>query len=124
MSSHKTSVAREVHTHELHGRTGCKAPIPVFAGTEKSVEARCLADIERALADGQRDVLTTEALQDLLAATCKLYAAKVEAGEPILPCVTHHGLSATDAMTSASGLLRAVNLAVFELGMWQSWTGR
>ena len=55
---------------------------------------------------------------------CKLYAAKVEAGEPILPCVTHHGLSATDAMTSASGLLRAVNLAVFELGMWQSWTGR
>lgn len=125
MSSHKTSVARAVHTHELHGRTGSKAPIPVFADTEKSVEARCLAaDIERALAEGQRDVLTTEALQDLLAAMCKLYAAKVEAGEPILPCVAHHGLSATDAMTSASGLLRAVNLAVFELGMWQSWTGR
>jgi hypothetical protein len=25
---------------------------------------------------------------------------------------------------TASGLLRAANLAVFELGMWQSWTGR
>jgi hypothetical protein len=27
-------------------------------------------------------------------------------------------------MVTASGLLRAANLAVFELGMWQSWTGR
>ena len=27
-------------------------------------------------------------------------------------------------MLTASGLLRAANLAVFELGMWQSWTGR
>jgi hypothetical protein len=25
---------------------------------------------------------------------------------------------------TASGMLRAANLAVFELGMWQSWTGR
>ena len=125
MSSHKAAVAKGMHTNELHGRTVSNSLIPVFAGTEKSVEARTLAaDIEHALADGQRDVLTTEALQDLLAAMCKLYAAKVEAGEPILPCVTHHGLSATDAMISASGLLRAVNLAVFELGMWQSWTGR
>ena len=33
-------------------------------------------------------------------------------------------LSATDVMLTASGLLRAADLAVFELGMWQSWTGR
>ena len=31
---------------------------------------------------------------------------------------------ATDVMVAASGLLKAANLAVFELGMWQSWTGR
>ena len=30
----------------------------------------------------------------------------------------------TGVMLTASGLLRAANLAVFELGMWQSWTGR
>ena len=34
------------------------------------------------------------------------------------------GVSPTDVMVTASGLLRAANLAVFELGMWQSWTGR
>ena len=33
-------------------------------------------------------------------------------------------VSPTDVMVTASGLLRAANLAVFELGMWQSWTGR
>ena len=27
-------------------------------------------------------------------------------------------------MVTASGLLRAADLAAFELGMWQGWTGR
>jgi hypothetical protein len=27
-------------------------------------------------------------------------------------------------MITASGLLKAADLQVFELGMWQSWTGR
>jgi hypothetical protein len=29
----------------------------------------------------------------------------------------------TDIMLTSSQLLRAGNLQVFELGMWQSWTG-
>ena len=124
MSSHKAAAAGAVRAHKPRGRTVSAAPFPIVAGTDKSVEAETLAaDIERALADGRPDVLPTEAMQDLLAAVCRLYAAKVETGEPILPCTTH-GLSATDAMISASGLLRAANLAVFELGMWQNCTGR
>lgn len=110
MSSHRAAVGGAVRGHKPRGRTVAEAET-------------LAADVERALADGRLDVLTTAAMQDLLAAVCKLYAAKVEAGEPILPCATH-GLSATDAMTSASGLLRAANLAVFELGMWQNCTGR
>lgn len=125
MSSHRGAVATAPHAHKPRARGVSDAPLPISADTEKSVEAETLAaDIERALADGRRDVLTTEAMQDLLAAVCRLYAAKVEAGEPILPCTTHHGVSATDAMIGASGLLRAANLAVFELGMWQNCTGR
>jgi len=34
------------------------------------------------------------------------------------------GVSPTDVMITASGLLKAADLQVFELGMWQSWTGR
>ena len=73
---------------------------------------------------GQRDLLSTEALQALMAAVCRVYAAQVEAGEQFLPLPERGGVTATDVMVTASGLLRAANLAVFELGMWQSWTGR
>jgi hypothetical protein len=59
-----------------------------------------------------------------MAAVCKTYAAQVEAGEQLLPLPPRGGATATDVMVTASGLLKAANLAVFELGMWQSWTGR
>jgi hypothetical protein len=90
-----------------------------------SADARRLAaEIERALAGGQRDLLSDEALQALMAAVCKVYGARVEAGEQLLPLPERGGATATDVMVTASGLLKSANLAVFELGMWQSWTGR
>jgi hypothetical protein len=85
---------------------------------------RLAAELERALASGRRDLLSTEALQALMAAVCKTYAAQIEAGEQVLPLSQRGGATATDVMITASGLLKAANLAVFELGMWQSWTGR
>jgi hypothetical protein len=94
-------------------------------GAAGSAEAKRLAaELERALASGRRDVLSTEALQALMAAVCKTYAAQIEAGEQLLPLPERGGATATDVMITASGLLKAANLAVFELGMWQSWTGR
>ena len=81
-------------------------------------------DIERGLADGRIDALAPEALQDLMAALCKTYSAQIEAGSEILPLRGRTSVTSTDIMTTASGLLKAANLAVFELGMWQSWTGR
>ena len=85
--------------------------------------ARLAAALERGIVDGKLDLVTTEALQKLIAAACRVYTARVEAGEAITP-VPKHSISATDVMVTASGLLRAADLAVFELGMWQSWTGR
>jgi hypothetical protein len=80
--------------------------------------------IEEALATGRRDVLTAEALQALMAAVCRAYAARIEAGDSFLPLPQHGGATATDVVITASGLLKAANVAVFELGMWQSCTGR
>ena len=59
-----------------------------------------------------------------MAAMCKIYAAQVEAGKALLPLPPRGGATATEVMITASGLLKAANLAVFELGMWQSCTGR
>ena len=86
--------------------------------------ARLAAEIERALSDGRIDALTPEALQALTAAICKIYSAQVEAGSAHLPLAHRTAITSTDVMTMASGLMRASGLAVFELGMWQSWTGR
>lgn len=89
-----------------------------------SADAKRLASVlERSIADGKLDLVSTEALQKLMAAACRVYTARLEAGDQIMP-VPKNSISATDVMVTASGLLKAADLAVFELGMWQSWTGR
>jgi hypothetical protein len=93
------------------------------AGDASAEALRLAAEIERALAAGQPDVLTQAALQKLMAALCRTYSAQIDAGSDLTP-VAMRSLNSTDVMLTASGLLRASNLAVFELGMWQSWTGR
>ena len=83
------------------------------------------ADIESALKAGERAVvLDPEAVQDLMAALCKVYSAHVDLGERYDAFSHTNPVTPTDVMVTASGLLKAANLAVFELGMWQSWTGR
>jgi hypothetical protein len=84
---------------------------------------RVAAVLERGIVDGKLDMVTTEALQKLMAAACRVYTARLEAGEQFMP-IPKNSISATDVMVTASGLLKAADLAVFELGMWQSWTGR
>ncbi len=140
MSSPKTAVAKSVRPSRVRpaktapAQPAAKRMQPQRAakptgkdengGAGSAQATRLAAEIERALASGRRDLLSTQALQALMAAVCKTYAAHVEAGEQLLPLPERGGATATDVMITASGLLRAANLAVFELGMWQSWTGR
>ena len=49
---------------------------------------------------------------------------QIEAGGRYMPLAARSGVNDTTVMLTASALLRAANLEVFELGMWQSWTGR
>jgi hypothetical protein len=102
--------------------------MPVVADATKSSDLseaalQLAAQVERGLAAGSTDVLSPQALQALMAAACNLYSAQVEAGHQHLP-LKPLGVPPTAVMATASGILRAANLAVFELGMWQSWTGR
>ena len=82
------------------------------------------AAINRALDEGRTDALTADAVQALMAAACRSYSAQVDAGGTFAPLAARSRVTSTDVMITASGLLKAANLAVFELGMWQSWTGR
>jgi hypothetical protein len=101
-----------------------KADDKPAAGTLSPHATQLAVDLEHALAQGDLSAISPDALQVLTAALCKTYSAQVEAGNGYLPLANRTAISSTDVMTMASGLLRGSNLAVFELGMWQSWTGR
>ena len=97
---------------------------PKAPPTGLSAEAFKLADdIERAFKKSD-DAISEEAVQALMGALCRIYSAQVENGAKYTPIAEGQVVSPTAVMVTASGILRAANLAVFELGMWQSWTGR
>lgn len=97
---------------------------PKVVASGLSAEAIKLADeIERAFAKSD-DAISEEAMQALMGALCRVYSTQVENGAKYTPIPEGQVVSPTGVMVTASGLLRAANLAVFELGMWQSWTGR
>jgi hypothetical protein len=116
------------------GRTKAALATPVAtaaasadgAGAQEACKAatRLARDIDRALNAGRTDFLSEEALQALMAALCRSYSAQIEAGAGFPPLASRSRVTSTDVMVTASGLLKSANLAVFELGMWQSWTGR
>ena len=100
------------------------APKPKIPQTGLSADAiRLAAEIEQAF-NKSDDAISEEAMQALMGTLCRLYAAQVENGAKYTPIAEGQIVSPTGVMVTASGLLRAANLAVFELGMWQSWTGR
>ncbi|HEY1983074.1 MAG TPA: hypothetical protein VGH13_23580, partial [Xanthobacteraceae bacterium] len=66
-----------------------------------SAEAKRLAaTLERSLVDGKFDLVSAEALQAVMAAACRLYTARVDAGEQFMP-VPPRSISATDVMVTA-----------------------
>lgn len=76
---------------------------------------------------------TTQALADadlqrLLALAVRLYAARAidlrsEGDARLEAFPVGSEISATEVMTTASAMLKAVNVQVFELGMYRAWAG-
>jgi len=64
-------------------------------------------------------------VQALLARAVRLYAERVAArDEPLAAFPPDAQITATDAVVTTTAILKAVNVQVFELGMWQAWAGR
>ena len=93
--------------------------------TPESERAFALArELEAALADGRFDLIQPPAMQALMGALCKVYAANEDAGDRYPLLAGRAAVTGTDVMIVCGALLKAVDLQVFELGMWQSWAGR
>ena len=70
------------------------------------------------------DGLDDRDVQALLGAAVRLYAQRAATHDEPMPAfnATAAGVTATDAMMATTAILKAVNVATFELGMWQAWT--
>jgi hypothetical protein len=100
-------------------------PAALSADCAKAIEmAAQLADLMRKIeAYGDVDQIPTETLQAVFTAGVTMLAAKFDSGERCLPLPVGAQISATAIMIAATGLLKSANLELFELGMWQSWSG-
>jgi hypothetical protein len=80
-------------------------------------------DFIASLGDGR--ALSEEDVQALLAAAVRIYADRAEERDAPLPAFPPEaGITATQAMVAITAILKAVNVQLFELGMWQAWSGR
>jgi hypothetical protein len=80
-------------------------------------------DLIASLGDG--GALDDGEAQALLAAVVRIYAERAEArDEPLAAFPPDAGVTATHAMLAVTAILKAANVQLFELGMWQSWSGR
>ena len=62
-------------------------------------------------------------VQRMLADAVRLYAARANERD-LAAFPGDAAVTASDVMLTVSAMLKAVNLQVFALGMWQSWSGR
>ncbi len=71
-----------------------------------------------ALKRGQPDAISDHALQRILTAAVKIYAAKVERrGHDVAPFAPG-AVTATETVVAACGLIRAADLNMFDVAIW------
>ncbi len=87
---------------------------------EETAELKKLAHEILAVPEGGE--LSDEQIQRALTALCKIYTVHYQAGGRYPPFVGARGIPPTVAMVMATMMLKAVNVELFELGMWQAWS--
>ena len=63
-------------------------------------------------------------VQARLAEAVRLFAERAEEHGPLSAFPPGANVTATEVMVTVTAMLKAVNLQVFELGMWQAWSGK
>jgi hypothetical protein len=63
-------------------------------------------------------------IQSMLANAVRLFAERATERDGALPAFAPDAATATEVMVTVTAMLKAVNLQVFELGMWQAWSGK
>jgi hypothetical protein len=110
MTLRKTKAARRA------GKSSRKAPRRAGKPLDKSSDF-CAAARD-ALKRGEPDAISDKALQEVLTAAVKVYAAKVERrGHDVAP-FANGTVTATETVVTACGLIRAADLNMFDVAIW------
>jgi len=81
-----------------------------------SLQAETMARKDERLGDAE--------IQEMLANAVRLYAGRVTEIDTPLAAFPVDTVTATQVMVTVTAMLKAVNLQVFELGMWQAWASK
>lgn len=89
-----------------------------------------LADLASDIAANFAEVIEDNKLADvpdpslaqLFAIVVKLYGAKAQIGNPPRPFARNSGITPQDVAIGATGMLEGVNVPLFDLALWQSWS--
>ncbi|RUT34679.1 hypothetical protein EMQ25_01580 [Arsenicitalea aurantiaca] len=87
-----------------------------FASLASDIAALC----DDAIATGEIEALSNEALGQVMASVVRLYAAKAENGAKLMPFGRNSVPTPTDVCITSLALLDAGGIEVFELGLWET----
>jgi hypothetical protein len=82
-----------------------------------------LATLRSALERAERDGLTPDSFRDMMTAQLQIYFLAFEDGQRFEPIRGHSELSSTAILTMVCMLMRSADVGLFDLGLWQSWSG-
>ena len=97
MSSPKPSVAAKTRAKAAAKPAAASGATAASAGDLTGDAVSLAAAIEGALAQGNADALTGEAVQRLMAAVCRAYRAQIDAGANYLPLAGKTAVAPTDS---------------------------
>jgi hypothetical protein len=95
-----------------------RAPKADRAPSRIGTAAQFCAQARDALKRGLPDAISDRALQQVLTAAVKIYAAKVERrGHDVAPFAPD-SVTATETVVTACGMIRAADLNMFDVAIW------
>jgi hypothetical protein len=98
--------------------TAVRAPRPSRRSSRACTAAEFCAQARDALKRGRPDAISDRALQQVLTAAVKIYAAKVERrGHDVAPFAPD-SVTATETVVTACGMIRAADLNMFDVAIW------
>ena len=68
--------------------------------------------------------LSDAEIQSMLATAVRIFAGRSAERDGALPAFGPEDANATEVMVTVTAMMKAVNVQVFELGMWQAWSGK